>query len=63
MGTIRHYVTNTFPRINYSHSEYEKLRNWQISDQSTSDIDVSINSSDEAISTESTNPAHSLETG
>ena len=57
MGTIRRYITNTFPRISYPHSEYEEIRNRQILDQSTRDIDVSVDSNNKAISAESMNVA------
>ena len=55
-------ITNPNTVIFYPHSEYEDLRNWQIPNQSTSDRNVSVNSNNEAISTESMNPVHILET-
>ena len=61
MDKIQRCVSNTFPCISYPHSGYKELRNWQISDQSTSERDVFVNSNNEAISSESMNVARSLE--
>ena len=63
MDKMRLCVSNKFPCISYHHSEYEELRNWQILDQNISDRDISVNINNKAISTESMNVAHRLETG
>ena len=63
MDKIGRYVSDTFSRISYPHSEYEELRNCQIPDQNTRDSEVSVNSNNGSITTESIHVAHSLKTG
>ena len=60
---LRQCVNNSHPHIARPHSQYDKLRNWQIPDESIIDRDIAVNSNNEAISTESMNVARSLETG
>ena len=60
---IQRYIIYTFPCISYPHSDYEELRNWKISDLNTSDSEVSFNSNNGYITTESLNLSRSLKTG
>ena len=58
---IWHCVSVSYLPMSYPHSDCDELRNLQMSNQNTSDSEVSVNSNNEAISIESMNEARSLE--
>ena len=60
---IQRCVIVSYSPMIYPHSDYDKLRNWQIPDKITSDSEVAFNSSNGSITIESMNEARILENG